>query len=259
MDELTDPNNLSYWYPRIKDLVQTPETRIIHTDLDLLPLVDGEKVEGFKSFTLKLVMAGDEVGWPCFLRTGHGSGKHDWAATCHVPGPFQIPDHVRWLVEWSEMADFLGLPYQTWVVREMLKTDAAFYAFDGEMPITKERRYFAQDGVVLGFHPYWPPDAIEGHTEARGWQERLAVLNEMPDAEVLELCALSARVSRAVPGAWSIDWLWTTDRGWFLTDMAVAATSFCWREHPKAPKGEFGAHPRQVVMDEMFGQTTGEQ
>jgi hypothetical protein len=118
----------------------------------------------------------------------------------------------------------------------MLKTEPAFRAFYGKMPITKERRYFDADGCVLGFHPYWPDGAFRNETTEAGWEAKLAALNEMPPEEIAELTALSKRVSDAVPGAWSIDWLWTIDRGWVLTDMAVASESFCWHEHPNTPK-----------------------
>lgn len=254
---MTDLNDLSYWYPLIEGLVPTPETRIVKTEVDLLAFLDKGDDEGFGpmwDFIDELAEAGEEVGWPCFLRTGHGSDKHSWKRSCFVSDVKKLPSHVMALVEWSEMADFLGMPYRNWVVRELLPTEAAFHAFWGDMPITKERRYFAQDGTVLGFHPYWPPEALEGNTEATEWRAKLDVLNEMPDSEVMELSVLSAKVSRALPGAWSIDWLWTTDRGWVLTDMAVASQSFCWSEHPNAPKGDLGPNVRQAALDGLFQQ-----
>ncbi len=39
-------------------------------------------------------------------------------------------------------------------------------------------------------------------------------------------------------GDWSIDWLWTTDRGWVLTDMAVAEQSFHWLDCEYCPKDQ---------------------
>ena len=249
-----DLNNLNYWYPRIKGLVPVPKTLIIRTGLDLLPLVDDMPVPGFDSFVAELVAAGDTLGWPCFMRTGYGSGKHEWESTCCVSGPRAVPAHVRALVEWSEMADFFGLPYSTWAVREMLKTEPAFYAFWGKMPITKERRYFVENEKVLGFHPYWPPDAFSDERDEPGWRAKLDALNVMPEDEVRLLTSLSEKVSGAVPGAWSIDWLCTADHEWFLIDMAMASESFCWREYPNAPTVDFGIGERQTAIDKIFHQ-----
>lgn len=89
---------------------------------------------------------------------------------------------------------------------------------------------------MLGWHPYWPPSAIEGHTDVPGWETALSLLNAPMTGEVDELTALSELVSTHMQGAWSIDWLWVRDRGWFLTDMAVASESFCWSDYPSAPK-----------------------
>jgi hypothetical protein len=38
---------------------------------------------------------------------------------------------------------------------------------------------------------------------------------------------LVSDVTRQIEGEWSVDCLWT-DRGWYVTDMAVAATSYHW-------------------------------
>ena len=102
------------------------------------------------------------------------------------------------------------------------------------MPITRERRYFVRDGVVLGHHPYWNPEAI-ATPDAPDWRVRLDRLNEEPAAETAELSRLSRAVSRVVPGAWSVDWLMAQDGGWYCIDLAHAERSYVWWEHPQAP------------------------
>lgn len=229
-----DPNDLAYWYPLVKELAPTPKTVVIETGVELLSLVEGEDPPGIDEFFESIISAGDSVGWPCFLRTGHLSAKHEWRETCCLRGRAVVPLHVVALVEASEMAGFMGLPYRTWVVRELLETAPAFFAFTGRMPIAKERRYFAREGAVLGYQPYWPPDSILDPSEP-DWAERLEELNRMSDEEVEELAERSRQASAGVPGAWSIDWLFAPSRGWLLTDMAVAADSFVWEECPTAP------------------------
>jgi len=107
---VVDTNDLAYWYPLVKDVVPTPATRIVHTDLPLVRMVDGEPLDGLDAFIAQLTQVGNELGWPCFLHTGHGSGKHDWEHTCFVPDSSAFPARVAALVEWSIMVDIMGLP-----------------------------------------------------------------------------------------------------------------------------------------------------
>lgn len=228
--------DLADWFPRLVEAsIPVPRTRIVRAPADLIALLDGETPAGFGAFLAELEAAGDEIGYPLFLRTGFGSGKHDWVDTCLVTSADDLGQHVFALVEWSEMVDVMGLPTTTWAVRELLPTDPAFTAFSGHLPITRERRYFVEDGRVVGYHPYWPPFAIESPSVS-DWEVRLSALNEMPPEEVSELTALAERVSTAVPGAWSVDFLHVPDRGWLCIDMAHTARSFIWRDHPCAPK-----------------------
>jgi len=227
--------DLADWYPLLLAAeIPAPRTVIISTELDLTPLLDGESPAGYEAFLATLQQAASSIGYPLFLRTGYGSGKHDWLRTCLLTDPEDLDQHVFALVEWSHLVDFMGLPTDTWVVRELLPTVAPFIAFAG-MPITRERRYFVEDGQVRGFHPYWPPETITNPSRP-DWRELLEELNEQSVEEIAELTELSERVSRAVPGAWSVDWLHVPDRGWLCIDMAHAEASFCWEEYPTSPK-----------------------
>lgn len=241
----TDMNCLSYWYPRIQgiDGVEVPRTSIIETKLRLTQLLDGKTPEPagdetFAGFIDKIVAAVERHNGNAFLRTGQGSGKHDWERTCFLKQPDRetIIQHVTALVEWSEMVDMLGLPTNVWVVREMLPTVPIFHAFKG-MPVTRERRYFVSDGRVVCHHSYWPEDALASwfdrlaeYPKTAGevpadWRGKLAEINvESPD-EVALLAERSERVAKVIGGQWSIDWL-QTKWGWFLTDMAVAGDSY---------------------------------
>jgi hypothetical protein len=223
--------NLAYWYPRIRDVVPTPETYIAQTDIPLIALLDGEPVPGYGDFAAALVTAGDRVGWPCFLRTGHGSDKHSWRETCFVPDADALPLHVTRLVEWSFSVDLMGLPTNTWVVRKMLDTAPLFHceAF-GDFPVTREFRLMVRDGVVVHWQPYWPPDAVEqGRPDTLNWRELLADASERGD-DWAALVALAVEAGRAVGGGyWSIDVLQDRHGKWWVTDMADGDSSFVWR------------------------------
>lgn len=232
----SDRTCLSWWFPLVEAAgLPVPVTEIVRYDAgDLALLVDGEMPSGFEELVGSIQRAGDRLGWPVFLRTGHISAKHDWNDTCYVPGPEQVGRHVAALVEWSSMVDIMGLPTAVWVVREMLAVEAPFSAFGG-MPVARERRWWIADGAVVGHHPYWPPDALRQGRAPQGFETWLAALNEETAEEIGELRCLTEAVAAAVPGRWSVDWLFSPGRGWVLIDMAEAERSWVWDGHPTAP------------------------
>lgn len=227
-----DRNDLAYWFPILAGTgVPVPRTQYLRTDVELGPLLNGEIPDGWGDFLRQLDAAAGMVGgYPVFLRTGHGSGKHEWESTCYVQSPGVMGRHVAALVEWSECVDMIGLPYRTWAVREFLSLEAPFRAagYRG-MPVNRERRYFVEGGRVLCSHPYWPTEAVErGRPSDPDWRVKLAALNQQPPGEVALLTGLSERVSRAFDGAWSLDWAKATDGTWYAIDMAEAVRSWHW-------------------------------
>lgn len=166
-----DRNCLTYWFPKLVAAgVPVPMTRIVTTqpDLaggDLVLLMDGAEARGFDAFLKRLLEAADAVAlatsWPVFLRTGHTSGKHNWRETCHWRNREHAARHVGALVGFSHEVDFLGLPHDVFVVREMLKTEPILpLPRYGGMPLTGEIRAFVGGGEVLCLHAYWPAESI---------------------------------------------------------------------------------------------------
>ena len=223
-------NCITYWLPPLISAgLPVPKTKIIKTSSPLIMLIDDKKPEGWESFLDELLAAMRVIGTPCFLRTGHGSAKHEWKRTCYIAKPDvdKVARHVCRLVEWSELTSIMGLPTDVWAVRELLPTTPSFHAFSGEMPIVREFRFFVEDAKVICGHPYWPPDSI--HNASRDdWQSRLADMNLLADEdEHYHLFSLASRAGEAVGGSWSVDMIQTT-RGWFITDMALAEQSYHW-------------------------------
>jgi hypothetical protein len=221
---------LSQWYPKIANKVPTPRTIIVRAGGYLGALLDGREPTGYRDFIKRLRKAVEAMRLPVFLRTGQTSAKFDWNNTCHLTNIDDLEKHVYNIVEFSEVVDLRGLDSNVWAVRELLGTEPAFEAFGGRLPITTERRYFVRDGKVVCRHPYWPAEALaEGFPEARcpDWRERLERLNAERPGEVNHLTFDSTKVAMAVPGFWSVDWLWTK-RGWYLTDMARGEISWHW-------------------------------
>jgi hypothetical protein len=227
-----DRNDMRYWFPRLKASgVPVPRTTFVAPPAGLIGILDGEKPDGYDVFIHELGAAARSFGFPVFLRTGHTSHKHGWRSTCFLERCDDIPAHVFNLVEFSECADILGLPYRTWAVREFVPLVSHFTAFDGT-PVAVERRVFIRDGKRVCDHPYWPPDAIEGHSPSRpDWRHLLADHEEIArlhDSRTQMHAALD-RVGSAFPeGYWSVDFAFGRDGTWYAIDMAEGERSFHW-------------------------------
>ena len=232
-----DRNDLAYWFPLVATAgLRVPHTIIVGCEHDLTCVLDGETPDGWDGLIADLQAAGDRLGWPCFLRTGHGSGKHDWANTCHVPSADVLPQHVAALVEWSHTVDLMGLPTGTWAVRELLDTTPLFRCEGyGGFPVTREFRVFVRDGDVEHIQSYWPPDAIEqGRPDTPGWRWMLHEAADLAASEREHLEDMARLACRAVGGGhWSVDLLQDAHGLWFLTDMADGDRSFRWEPRPR--------------------------
>jgi hypothetical protein len=231
----SDSNCITFWLPKLEAAgVRVPETRIVRAEAERDPvtMLDGELPKDWLSFVMELGEACAAVGFPAFLRTGHGSGKHMWRKTCFVQRGDDIGMHIRELVEWSHVVSPFGLPTHVWAARRMIETDPLFRmaAWD-EFPVTREFRFFVFDGEVVHWQPYWPPAAIEepiltGQPTPPDWREKLERASDIDASELVTLTNLAKDVSRAVPGYWSVDFLQDRHRNWWVTDMAMGEASF---------------------------------
>lgn len=224
---------LSYWFPLIRDAgLPVPKTEVLvmpdETAGDFWNWTDGAPLSprGL-AFVDEIRKAALSIGLPAFLRTGQGSGKHEWDRCCNLRDVYRLTYHVGALIEWSECVDFLGLPWDVWAVREMLPVmPFGVCPRYGNMPIAKEIRVFVENDRLLWAQPYWPLDALrQGGNEMS--DELHAELCRIDDfAHVVELAKAAGR---ACGGKWSVDIL-DTERGWFVTDMAEAERSYGWDE-----------------------------
>lgn len=237
---MIDKTSLSYWFPLISAAgVPVPKTTILEMPQVAQKCVwkyfngcEGppEQTAALESFINDIRQAGESVGAPFFLRTAHTSNKHNWRSACFVADPAVIGQHVVDLCEFSECAGFLGLPWDTFVVRELLPTIPFGTCPNyGGMPICREFRFFVNGGEIECSHPYWPLHALRdgGAVETLDYAE----LCRMPDETALR--ALASAAGAAVGGRWSVDIL-ETARGWFVTDMAEAEKSYHWEGCPNA-------------------------
>jgi hypothetical protein len=225
-------NCLSSWQPLLEAAgVPTPRTTIIRPEHDLSVLLDGALPEGWDEFHGLVQAACYDHGLPCFLRTGQGSGKHDWYATCFVVDPENVGRHIVALVEWSHLVDLMGIPHDVFAIRDLIETETLFRCrrYNG-FPVTREFRLFVLDGEIEHMQPYWPPAAVEeGDPTSENWMIFLARASALDPLEASALATLALAAADAVGGGWwSVDLLQDRHLKWWVTDMALGERSFRW-------------------------------
>ena len=233
-----DITRLSYWFPKIQAAgLPAPKTKIIKaTDaeyIDIYRLLGRQGLKG-PGHTLisRIKSAADEIGYPCFLRTDHTSGKHDWEKTCYLANPGKLIDHIANIIYFWECVNISAPPCDVWAVREFLPTMPLGVCKNyGNMPICREFRFFVNGPEVKCRHPYWPPKALEQggaeYYDNFNWK----TFTRLPAGENLH--GMASLAGNAAGGEWSIDFL-ETKNGWFITDMAEAHKSYHWEGCPKS-------------------------
>jgi hypothetical protein len=247
MSETSDKTCLSYWFPvLVRAGIPVPPTVVIDAGEEwrkMIGFMDGQDADPLPELCEKVrnaAVSAEIGGYPIFLRTGHGSGKHGWSRTCYVNDPRHIAQHIGAIIEWSEMVDIMGLPYRIWAVRKFLHLDYRFKAFEG-MPIANEWRAFISGGSIVCVHPYWPIETLEGHVagafrvdrESLGmvetdtsWREAHSdMFNREPPEGAVSL-ARSVAAAFNGDGSWSVDVCRTVEGEWLVTDMAEAHKSY---------------------------------
>ena len=224
---MTQKTSMLYWHPLIEGKIPTPKTAmmpLIEGDLDVLfSLLDGETVD-LNVLDSRLIESSKQFRFPLFMRTDFTSGKHDWERTCYVMKESDLVGQAVTLFEDTLCKD---LSIGAYIIREYIPLESGFVAFRGKLPISKERRYFVEDGSVLCHHPYWPADAIERTRDLpHNWRAILADLNREDEAEIAELSAMAETFAVNVPGAWSVDFAKTKDGRWIMIDAAEAFRSW---------------------------------
>ena len=222
-------NCISSWLPKLNALgIRTPKTVLVECKHDFAMWILGcdEPENKFpdEQVAAQVLEACNAIGYPCFLRTGQTSNKHDWDETCFSDSPEKVQKHVNSLGLFSAMVD---LPANVFAVREMIPTAPVFYAFDGNMPITREFRFFSENGRITHMQPYWPPLSIKKASDP-DWKEKLAVMNAISGVEYTELAEKSNLISLQMDREWSIDWLQDKNGEWWCTDMAIGSRSYRW-------------------------------
>lgn len=232
---MTDPNSMLYWYPRIQwmDEIPQPKTIMVEVDEKLRDWLDIVVGRNRLSNLKEIYDAADKIGYPLFMRTDKLSGKHQWEKTCFVEFGSELENNIAGLVEASLECDMIGKPVKALVFREYIEMDSTFSAFGG-LPISRERRYFVENGEVLCHHPYWIEEAIwfgVNMCTPMHWKNSLQDLNSETKDEIALLSSHAVKVSQALDGYWSVDFCKSKAGIWYLIDCAQGRASW----HPNCP------------------------
>jgi hypothetical protein len=231
--------NLVYWFPILQKIrMRVPRTSIVYSgDIKLSHLLDGEKPVNFETFMNRIDLALEDFKLPVFLRTGMTSDKHNWKNTCFLKDKRNLTRQIRNLIETSYLANIAGYPfnYDFWVIREMIETEPIFTYFAGEMPITKEFRFFIKNGKIQCFHPYWPDEAFQDDLSEEQ-KKKLKEIQKLDTKEKKELFLMTEYIAKFFKDYWSVDFLKAKNRDWYVIDMAVGERSYHWKECKYAKK-----------------------
>lgn len=231
-------NDLSTWLvPLVSSGVPVPRTSVVKGAPweDFAAMIEGRVTSGYKAFRSRLRSYLKMHGLPCFLRTGHTAGKHSWELTCFLSDADLLDEHVQQLVWESELAHVMGLPTETWAIRDLVATRPLFRAFGRGMPVVREFRAFFAGGRMTCIHPYWPADAIE-RPDRPDWRRRLDEASALAPSERALLRmrteAVAGRFGGPLAGAWCIDWMQGSTGIWWGIDMCRADDAWHWPDCP---------------------------
>jgi len=237
-------NSLFKWYPLIKDIVATPKTVMIPMEKwfeDIGKAIDTGKDPEMVRLVQKSKEAVQELGgiYPVFLRSDQTSNKHMWKDTCFIKNENQIENAIANILEFTMMA--FGLSFGGVVVREFLLLPHEFTAFKG-MPVSKEFRFFIKNSELLCWHPYWFPSCMTWGVKEKDWLSKLREVQKLYPSDLEVLTDKALDISKAVEplkvedNFWSIDFCWSKQYGWTVTDMATGKDSYHYTTCPNAPE-----------------------
>ena len=234
---MIEKTSMLYWFPKIKDIdIPQPKTDIMQVNATReawVDFIDGKKDSLLEqsSFIEEVRSRAEKIGYPLFLRTDQASGKHGWKNTCYVESKENLIKNLKGVIEFSFMADIVGLPIDAVVFREYIPMKNLFTAFHGEMPVNPEIRFFVKDGEILCWHWYWIEDAIR-NPSIENWKEIIEKEKDDLFEEVNNFVRMSAQKIAILfkdDGYWSVDFCKAKDGRWWLIDMADGFRSW----HPE--------------------------
>ena len=237
------PNNLSFWFPKIKDCgIRVPKTHIIPVPDELVSAFfleepgDRERIAAFVHGKVMPVVDSLE-GLP-FIKNGCFSNKFRFRTCCP---PDKKEDTILKSIidiQYDSFAldTFGGLEI---VIRERIPSPKDMPIIYGGMPLNTEFRLFYDFNAhkVLYIVNYWDRNycrnpiaernPLDGEAFDRRWPslEKEYLANKDAVMQAAERCLSGVT---GLPGYWSVDLLLDSTGELWLIDMAIAQMSVYW-------------------------------
>lgn len=235
----SDENELSYWYPKTKDIgFKTPNTLITDFSGDEVELIKRAKWDELNKEVImnRIIDAAKKsktfnLDNELFIRFGTFSNKFNFD-TCHIHNLNEL--YSKLMIIFEDM--FFKLEWQqkiSLVLREYIKTNYKRATIYNGMPLNTEFRVFYDfdSDLVLGIYNYWDKntmldnlhdrkDIIEFANTAYLIEDEFKMLEPKLREEVSKKLS-----SSKLNGKWSVDFLYD-GKEFILIDMAHAECSY---------------------------------
>ena len=218
-----------FWFPRIQKAgLPVPRTVFIPYDYRaVLPIFDGLECPEYNRLFYSVTAAAANIGLPCFLRSDVTSAKHSGPKAYKITAGGDLNDQLAKTLEETELKTFCHYEKpKALMVREWLDLRHEFTAFNG-LAISREFRVFADNLRVFCVHPYWPKEAIKGYTDDPNWEKKVDDLSVISPTTLISIGETAIAAAKAAEGGkWSVDFAQDAAGKWWLTDMALAQSSY---------------------------------
>ena len=245
-----NPNNLSFWFPKVKDCgLSVPHTGIYVLPENVYaammwafyeePIPDGERI--LKSWFQNTVVAEMRPHSLYFVKNGTFSYKFDFSSCCTTAErAYRSFLDINYAAVCASMVEGAG-GYSEFIVRELIPyNDRTTPCIYNGMPLRTEVRVFYDFDTreVLYATNYWDYDYVRPHLKVR--TDRI-IFDQMKDelreqyasveADVIQ-CVGEAMADVQLTGRWSVDVLVAGKGKYWLIDMAAAEKSAYWKYAP---------------------------
>lgn len=240
-------NNLSYWYPKVKDIgFKTPKTETFSLSENIVNALiktieskntDENSYDEYQNALLNMIIANTSFNFSekLFIKSGTFSNKFNFES-CTIKDFSELPSKFYEIFA-RELKVARGFPATEIVLREFIETSNNRHTIYNGMPLNTEFRVFYDfdSKKVLGIENYWNPEEMENglrlNQDINNYLDEKNNINDEFDKlkdDLKKKCKKLEKVS--LDDIWSVDFMWTGSE-FVLIDMALAQCSFGWEKY----------------------------
>lgn len=250
-----NPNNFSYWFPRIINLreygISIPKSIILPVPENILNAFfmehmpdDMERITKWVDMTIMPIISTTFAQKEVFVKNGCFSNKFSFDAACHIPANadlLKVTEHICRIQADSICFDTAG--NLEIVLREWIEPEEGTRTIYNGMPFRSEMRLFYDFDRHRYLYDvnYWDWDNCHDYIcrnpeDAEVYEDDYQCIAEELDIRKnihLTNIANALYSVNSLKGIWSVDFILTDDKCW-LIDMAIAKQSAYWDESKAA-------------------------